>query len=958
MTWSAAISDTSTHSADAGPAWSEPSAEAARKAGRLITSLRAQLELRLGYVPALFDPAFASAEVLEAMWQQTRAAYLDSPLPVRFKEAHLLADMRRFPTAYGLVGHAAALARQGVRAAEILGLLDGLASAAELRRHLDVLCACPEPWTQWPSAATLVDSVLACSIAYALEPDACAGVPVEMRRLLPAELYNRWSALLAYARARWQWCAAYPELAQRGEPALAEWRARLLDEEPRLAAHLSPAEASTSEVEVVRRPLPTPDALGQIIDAVPTGILQLAVDGAVVLSNAPAQRMFGLSAAEFARLTAQDLELTAVGEDGKRLPADAYPMTRCLHTLEPQPPVTLGVRRRDGELVWATVTALPLMDPVAQKSTGVMVTFVDVSERKRTERALRESEAKYQMLVEATDVYVLCLDREGKITRANAMTSRLLGTSSEAMLGRALRVVVPYEEVARAHHARYQHGMETGVNVDVEETIEAQGQTLWFATTVVPLRDHTGEVVGAQIVARDVTSKRRAELALRDREERSRHDALHDPLTRLPNRMLFMDRLEAEMIHARQAAGESRFAVLCLDLDRFKNINDSLGHSAGDRLLIEFGRRLQECIGPEDTLARLGGDEFAILLRSVHDASDAIRVADRVLSLLKQPFPLLGQDVYVPTSVGIAFSASGYEHPEDVLRDADTAMYRAKRRGKGRYELFDAGMHTEAVALLTLENDLRRAIERGEFQVYYQPVIALETNLITGFEALLRWNHPARGIVLPGEFIGCAEETGLIVPIGEWVLREACKQMQRWHEKYPIGGRLSISVNLSGKQFSHPAHIGRALRESSLAPSSLKLEITESVIMEDPSAASKLLEQLQRQEVQSYVDDFGTGYSSLSYLHRFPMSALKIDRSFVTNIGPGGENAAIVQTIVNLAHNLGMSVIAEGVETAAQLELLRQMGCEYGQGFYFSRPVAAPIAEAMIQRQAAQQGDA
>jgi EAL domain-containing protein (putative c-di-GMP-specific phosphodiesterase class I) len=235
--------------------------------------------------------------------------------------------------------------------------------------------------------------------------------------------------------------------------------------------------------------------------------------------------------------------------------------------------------------------------------------------------------------------------------------------------------------------------------------------------------------------------------------------------------------------------------------------------------------------------------------------------------------------------------------------------------------------------------------------VYYQPVIALTSGDITGFEALLRWNHPARGVVLPGEFIGCAEETGLIVPIGEWVLREACLQMQRWHVKYPSSGKLSISVNLSGKQFSHPALIGKALRDSALAPSSLKLEITESVIMEDPLAASKLLEQLQRDEVQSYVDDFGTGYSSLSYLHRFPMSALKIDRSFVTNIGPGGENSAIVQTIVTLAHNLGMSVIAEGVETAAQLDLLRQMGCEFGQGFYFSRPVAAPVAEAMIARQ-------
>ena len=277
-------------------------------------------------------------------------------------------------------------------------------------------------------------------------------------------------------------------------------------------------------------------------------------------------------------------------------------------------------------------------------------------------------------------------------------------------------------------------------------------------------------------------------------------------------------------------------------------------------------------------------------------------------------------------------------------------MHRAKRRGKGRYELFDADMHAEAVAQLTLESDLRRAIERGEFQVYYQPVIDLENERITGFEALLRWNHPTRGLVLPGEFISTAEETGLIIPIGEWVLREACGQMQRWHAKYPHCERLTISVNLSGKQFAQPALIAKALHESMLVPSSLKLEITESVIMEDPKTASKLLEQLRREQVHSYVDDFGTGYSSLSYLHRFPMSALKIDRSFISNIGPGGENAEIVRTIVTLAHNLGMSVIAEGVETRSQLEVLSAMGCEFGQGFYFSRPVPGDVAESMIAR--------
>ncbi|MBL9106500.1 MAG: EAL domain-containing protein [Myxococcales bacterium] len=913
-----------------------------------------QLELRLGYFPALFEPALTSPDLLDSLWLHARTAYLDNPLPARFKEMLLISVMRRCPVPYGIVGHAAALVRHGVSALEVFALLEDLvAPRRDFERHLEALLRCTEAWTQWPTAPALADAVLAVTLAYMFDPADCEAGREQLARLLPADLYNRWAALLGYVWARWQWCATHPELATRTESALAEAWSQLVAEEPRLAAHLSPAEAEPPESPATRRPsTATPAALSQIIDAVPTGVVQLSIDGAIVMTNTPAQRMFGLTADEFSKLTVSDLESAAVLEDGTPCPPDEYPMTRCLRTLEAQQPTTLGVVRKDGHMFWATFTALPLMDPAAQETTGVMVTIVDVSERKRAERALRESESKYRMLVEATDVYVFCLDREGRITRTNAQVSQLIRAPADELLGKRMHDLLASEELAETHEARFLRVMESGVNVDVEEMIEYDGQMLWFASTVAPMRDPDGHVVGVQVVARDVTSKRRAEIALRDREERSRHEALHDPLTRLPNRLLFMDRLEMEVIHCKQD-GESMFAVLCLDLDRFKNINDSLGHSAGDRLLIEFGRRLQECIGPEDTLARLGGDEFAVLLKNIHDASDAIRVADRVLSLLKQPFSLRGQDVYVPTSVGIALSATGYDRPEDVLRDADTAMYRAKRRGKGRYELFDAAMHAEAVALLTLENDLRRAIDRAEFEVYYQPVIALKSGVITGFEALLRWNHPTRGVVLPGDFIGCAEETGLIVEIGEWVLREACTQMQCWHMAYPLCRDMTISVNLSGKQFSHPALISKALRDSALVPSSLKLEITESVIMEDPAAASKLLEQLHRQQVQSYVDDFGTGYSSLSYLHRFPMSALKIDKSFVTNIGPSGENAEIVRTIVTLAHNLGMKVIAEGVETAGQLELLRVMGCEFGQGFYFSRPVIASAAEAMIALQCA-----
>ncbi|MFY0537291.1 putative bifunctional diguanylate cyclase/phosphodiesterase [Nannocystis pusilla] len=664
------------------------------------------------------------------------------------------------------------------------------------------------------------------------------------------------------------------------------------------------------------------------------------------MSNTTAQRLLGHSAEALAALTIDDLERGALRDDGHPL-ASASPLRRCLEQHKPQPPLTVGLRTAKGELLWTQLAALPVEDD--DQSAAIMVTLVDISERRKIERALQESEIKYQLLVEASDVFLLCFDRDGVIFHANELIADLFSSTVDSLIGKSLGDLAPdMPDLAEAYLARFAQVMESGIGVSVEEMIEVRGKNGWFSSTVVPLRDFDGEVTGVQVVARDITRRRRAEIALRAREERSRHDSLHDPLTRLPNRQAFMEKLESALQGVRQ--GRAAFAVLCLDLDRFKNVNDSLGHSTGDRLLISVARLLLDCVGPDDLLARLSGDEFGVLLPNVQDASDAIRVADRILGQLKQPLALRDQEVYTSISVGITWSALGYERTEDILRDADTAMHRAKRRGKSRYELFDADMHAEAVAQLTLESDLRRAIERGEFEVYYQPVIDLVSGQISGFEALLRWNHPTRGLVLPGEFIGCAEETGLIIPIGEWVLREACGQMQRWHAKYPHREALSISVNLSGKQFAQPALIAKALHESMLVPSSLKLEITESVIMEDPKTASELIEQLRLEQVHSYVDDFGTGYSSLSYLHRFPMSALKIDRSFISNIGPDGENAEIVRTIVTLAHNLGMSVIAEGVETRAQLDLLAEMGCEFGQGYYFSRPVNRGVAESMISR--------
>jgi diguanylate cyclase (GGDEF)-like protein len=451
-------------------------------------------------------------------------------------------------------------------------------------------------------------------------------------------------------------------------------------------------------------------------------------------------------------------------------------------------------------------------------------------------------------------------------------------------------------------------------------------------------------------LSRHIAEQDRISKALAESKDHFRHAAFHDALTDLPNRALLTEHIKLAIERPR-SRDEQLFAVLFLDLDRFKNINDSLGHIAGDQLLTATARCLEECMRPMDTVARLGGDEFAILLDGLESEEDAILVAERIQQALTRPFMLNGHEVFITTSIGITLSNGSYEDPENVLRDADTAMYRAKEGGKARFEVFDSSMHSHAVALLQLENDLRRAIERKEFKVYYQPIIALENGEVAGFEALVRWYHPERGLVPPDEFIGIAEETGLIIEIGLLVLRESCRQLREWQST--LGNKsLTMSVNLSGKQFAQPdlvAQVKEILTETGLEPKYLKLEITETVVMENAEVARAMLSQLCALGVHLCIDDFGTGYSSLSYLHRFPVKTLKIDRSFIGRMGPDGENCEVVRTINTLANNLGMVVVAEGIETEDQRMQLREMGCGYGQGYLFSRPMMAEAAGLFVQ---------
>ncbi|RME45469.1 MAG: EAL domain-containing protein [Deltaproteobacteria bacterium] len=439
----------------------------------------------------------------------------------------------------------------------------------------------------------------------------------------------------------------------------------------------------------------------------------------------------------------------------------------------------------------------------------------------------------------------------------------------------------------------------------------------------------------------DITERKAA-------EERLRHCAMHDALTGLPNRAFFLERLEQVAAHHRRDPG-AHFAVLFLDLDRFKILNDSLGHSAGDLLLQELAKRLRRSLRQEDTLARIGGDEFTILLERIKGIRDPVRVAKRIHRALARPFQIEGEEVFTSASIGIALSSSGYREAQELLRNADTAMYRAKERGQGQHVVFDAEMHERALSSLKLESALRQAVERREFRNYYQPIISLESGRIVGFEALLRWPRPKGGMIEPLEFIPVAEETGLMVDICLWSCEEACRQIRAWQKAFPFP--LSIHVNISGSNFAQPDFIDRLdriLAKTKLDPTTLKLEITESVIMKNAASLNEMLERIKARKINLHLDDFGTGYSSLSYLHRFPIDALKIDRSFIGALLENAKNLAIVQTILTLARSLDLEVIAEGVETEAQLEEIRRMSCGYAQGYFFARPLAAEDAARLL----------
>jgi diguanylate cyclase (GGDEF)-like protein/PAS domain S-box-containing protein len=570
-----------------------------------------------------------------------------------------------------------------------------------------------------------------------------------------------------------------------------------------------------------------------------------------------------------------------------------------------------------------------------------------LSERARFEEALRESEQRYALAAQGANDGLWDWDlKAGRVYYSERWKAMLgcgpaeVGERPEEWTGRVhpddaaeLRAGLDAHVEGRSPHFEVEHRMR-----------HKDGSYRWMLSRGIVVRGKDGKPVRMAGSQTDITDRKRA-------EERLIHDAFHDPLTELPNRALFMDRLGQAVERFRRDRAQT-FAVLFLDLDRFKVVNDSLGHLYGDRLLVEVGRRLAACARAGDTVARLGGDEFTVLLEGARDAHAAVHMAERVQEHLAQPFDLGGHPLSTSASIGIALSGIGECRAEDVLRDANIAMHRAKSAGKARHQVFDAAMHSQALEILQLETQLRRAVSAGEMRVCYQPIVSLRDGRMAGVEALMRWQHPERGLVYPDHFLATAEETGLIIEIDRFVLDEACRRAADWRRRLPCGRGASVAVNLSAKHFSAPdlvEHVGAALARHGLSPDAIKLEITESVLLSDAESVKATLTRLMGMGVELYLDDFGTGYSSLSYLHRFPLTALKIDRSFVGRIGAGGEQSELARAVVTMAHSLKLSVIAEGIETDTQLAQLRGMGCELGQGNLFSLPTAAGEVDRMLE---------
>jgi diguanylate cyclase (GGDEF)-like protein/PAS domain S-box-containing protein len=670
------------------------------------------------------------------------------------------------------------------------------------------------------------------------------------------------------------------------------------------------------------------DRFRSIFDHAPIGVAMVSLEGQYLQVNRSLCEILGYTEEELQALTWQEIthpdDLAASSAYARRIVEGEFPR----YHLEKR------FLLADGHTVWASLSVSLVRD-----SEGEPLYFVsqiqDVAERKKFEKGIIESEERFRSLVQYSSDIITILDADGTVQYVSPAVERVTGYKPEEQVGTNAFDTVHADDRDRALDTFAEVLKRPGLHPPLEFRVPHKDGSWRYLEHVVNNLLDDPAVRGVVVNSWDVTQRNAM-------EEQLHHQAFHDPLTGLPNRALFMDRLQHALTRANRRG--NKVAVLFTDLDNFKVINDSLGHEVGDQLLVAVAERLKTCLRPEDTAARLGGDEFTILVEDIAGVGEGVQIAKRIAEILQPPFALEDQEVFATVSTGIALNSPAQEHSADLLRHADLAMYRAKHRGKARYEVFEPSMDAKAVERLILETGLRRALVRQQFRVYYQPIVALENDKVAGVEALVRWEHPQRGLLLPEAFLSVAEETGLIVRIGQWVLREASKQARIWQERYPGTPPLTISVNLSTREFFHPKLVAEVLGESEIDPASLQLEITEGAMTTNgTSSTDRTLRNLKRMGVQLAIDDFGLGYSSLSYLKRFPVDFLKIDRSFIAGLRgePNGvsKDTEITKAMIELTHALGLRVIAEGVETSEQLAQLRNMKCDFAQGNYFSEPL-------------------
>jgi PAS domain S-box-containing protein len=585
----------------------------------------------------------------------------------------------------------------------------------------------------------------------------------------------------------------------------------------------------------------------------------------------------------------------------------------------------------------------------------------------RIRRQLAERDQLFQLISENAADMIALVDSDGRRLYNSPAYQKVLGYSPEELKATSSSEQIHPDDRPRVSQAAEKARL-NGQGERVEYRMRHKdGSWRTLESTACAIRNARGQTDKLVIVNRDITERKRA-------EEMLAHSAFHDGLTNLPNRALFMDRVQHALTFSKKHPNY-KFAVLLIDVDEFKIINDSLGHTAGDEVLVQIGQRLKDAVrradtvsrprvsegpgGPanDDTLARLGGDEFTILLDDIRDPIEAVRVAERVQAELAVPFVVNQEQIVISASIGIASSTGSHARADDLVRDADIAMYRAKRAGKARCEVSDAAMHANALKRLRLETDLRRALDQGEFRIHYQPIVSLQTGRITGFEALTRWQRP-EGLLAPIEFIGVAEEIGLIVPMNRQLLREACQHLRSWQSEFPASPPLTMSVNITPREFAEPdlaGEVHKSLEHTGVEPACLQLEIIETTAMRDAEQSGHVLAQLKALGVGLSIDDFGTGYSSLSRLRRIPVDTLKIDRAFISHMDSDLESREIVRIIIMLAHNLGLTVVAEGTETEEHINLLKQLNCELAQGYFYSRPADS---QAMLKLLASNRGGA